>query len=66
MPTMPTLKRHLCGHRILSVLPLSLTRHSLILWYDGEQGSPTFKREIRQCPGCGKKLTLASLVETGT
>ncbi len=63
---MPTLKRHTCGHHVISVLPLSVSRQAHTAWYDGEQESPTFKREITRCPKCGQKLTLASLTETGT
>lgn len=58
---MPSLKRHLCGYPIINVIPNGASRSKLVFWYDGKRDSPTFKEEIRHCPGCGKKLTLASM-----
>jgi hypothetical protein len=53
------IKRHSCGYPIINTIPRSVSRQRLILWFDGKKDSPTYGEEIRLCPGCGQKLTLA-------
>jgi hypothetical protein len=48
--------QHKCGYPIIRVLPRSIHRIELILWYDGKKDSPTYREEIEYCPKCGEKL----------
>jgi hypothetical protein len=47
---------HSCGYPITRVLPRSVHRRELVLWYDAKKDSPTYREEITVCPGCGEKL----------
>jgi hypothetical protein len=47
---------HSCGFPITRVLPRSVHRRELVLWYDSQKDSPTYREEITVCPGCGEKL----------
>ncbi len=47
---------HTCGYPILRVVPCPNKCPELILWYDGERDSATFREEIQYCPRCGEKL----------
>lgn len=51
-----TPQKHSCGYPIIRVLPRSVHREELILWFDGKPDSPTYRQEITVCPGCGEKL----------
>jgi hypothetical protein len=55
MPVPPT--QHTCGYLIIRVLPRSVHSKELIVWYDGEKDSPTYKKVVTHCPKCGEKLS---------
>jgi hypothetical protein len=55
MPVPPT--QHTCGYPIIRVLPRSVHSKELIVWYDGEKDSPTYKKVVTHCPKCGEKLS---------
>lgn len=53
-PTPP--QKHRCGYPITRVLPRSIHRQELMIWFDAHKDSPTYRKEIAYCPGCGEKL----------
>jgi hypothetical protein len=53
--SMPSLK-HPCGYPSIRVLAQSIHRTELIAWHYGKKDSPTYKKEIADCPECGEKL----------
>jgi hypothetical protein len=52
----PAPNKHSCGYPIIRVLPRSIHTSELVVWYDGKNGSPTYKKVITRCPGCGEHL----------
>jgi hypothetical protein len=56
--------QHVCGYPLIRVIPRSVHRLELMMWYDGKKGSPTYKQEVTVCPGCGESLSVISLKST--
>ncbi|AFM23944.1 hypothetical protein [Desulfomonile tiedjei] len=48
--------KHDCNYPLIRVLPRSVHTMALVVWYDGDPESSTYKQPLDRCPSCGQDL----------